>query len=146
MSQRGIIFQIAAMNPQKLKQGANMTNSPIETKRVGPVKATIWENTNDKNQIYHTAIIVRTYRDEEGNWKETNQFFTDHLPLVQLASNQAFAFIHERLEQLRSERAAAKSNGGDDSEKSAPASSKGQKQSHADKVTADRAGKGASKG
>jgi hypothetical protein len=28
----------------------------------------------------------RTYRDDEGNWKETNQFFTDYLPLVQLAS------------------------------------------------------------
>lgn len=123
-----------------------MTNSPIETKRVGPIKATIWENSNEKNQIYHSVTIVRTYRDDEGNWKETNQFFTDHLPLVQLASNQAFTLIQERLEQLRSERAALKNEGGEDSEKSAPSSSKGQKQSHADKVSADRAGKGASKG
>lgn len=122
-----------------------MSNSPIETKRAGAVKATLWENQNDKNQIYHSVVISRTYRDDEGDWKETSQLFTDHLPLAQLVSSQAFAFIHERLEKLRVEKAAAKKDDGTDSEKSAPASSEGQKQSHADRVTAERGGKSTAK-
>ncbi len=145
MSRRGIIFQIAAIIPQKLRtnEGAMMSNSPIETKRAGAVKATIWENQNDKNQIYHSVVISRTYRDDEGDWKETSQLFTDHLPLAQLISSQAFAFIHERLEALRAEKAAAKKDEGADAEKSAPASSEGQ--SHADRVTAGRGGKSTAK-
>ena len=122
-----------------------MSNSPIETKRAGAVKATIWENQNDKNQIYHSVVISRTYRDDEGDWKETSQLFTDHLPLAQLVSTQAFAFIHERLETLRAEKAAAKKDESASPEKSAPASSEVQKQSHADKVTAERAPRGTAK-
>lgn len=122
-----------------------MSNSPIETKRAGAVKATIWENQNDKNQIYHSVVISRTYRDDEGDWKETNQLFTDHLPLAQLVSNQAFAFIHERLETIRAEKAAAKKDEGTDTEKPAPASSEAQKQLHADRVTAERGGKSTAK-
>lgn len=122
-----------------------MSNSPIETKRAGAVKATVWENQNDKNQIYHTVVISRTYRDDEGDWKETNQLFTDHLPLVQLVSNQAFAFIQERLEGLRSERAAAKKAEGSESGNTAPDSGEKAKQSHTDKVTAERAPRGTAK-
>lgn len=101
------------------------------------MKAVIWENQNDKGQIYHSIVISRTYRDDEGDWKDTNQLFTDHLPLAQLVSNQAFAFIQERLESLRVEKAASKKAESNGSENPDPAS--GQKQSHAEKVKAERA-------
>lgn len=114
-----------------------MNNPPIATKRAGAMKATIWENQNEKNQIYHSVVISRTYRDDQGDWKETNQLFTDQLPLAQLVSAQAFAFIQERLETLRVERAAAKKTEAEEPEK--PVSvGKSKRQSHAEKVTADR--------
>lgn len=122
-----------------------MSNSPIETKRAGAVKAVIWENQNDKGQIYHSIVISRSYRDDEGDWKETSQLFTDHLPLAQLVSNQAFAFIQERLEKLRSEKAASKKAEGNESGNTDPDSGQKQKQSHAEKVTAERAQRGTAK-
>lgn len=112
-----------------------MSNPPIETKRAGAIKATIWENQNEKNQIYHSVVISRTYRDDQGDWKDTNQLFTDHLPLAQLVSAQAFAFIQERLETLRVERATKKTEG-EEAEK--PAAVGKAKRSHAEKVAADR--------
>lgn len=112
-----------------------MSNAPIETKRAGSVKAAIWENQNDKNQTYHIVVISRSYRDGEGDWKETSQLFTEHLPLARLVSDQAYAFIHERMEQIRQEnRGTAQEEA---SEKSAPAKKRGQK-THAEKVLNER--------
>lgn len=121
-----------------------MSNSPIETKRVGPIKAVIWENQNDKGQTYHTVTISRSYRDDQGSWQVTSQLFTEHLPMAEHVAGQAYGFIHERLDALRAEKSNAKMENGDDSEKSAPSSSKGQRKSHAEKVTEDRAKKTAS--
>ena len=112
-----------------------MSNAPIETKRAGAVKAAIWENQNDKNQSYHVVVISRTYRDGQGDWKETSQLFAEHLPLARLVSDQAFAYIHERMEQLRQENKPASPD--EASEKSAPAKKRGQK-SHAEKVLSQR--------
>lgn len=120
-----------------------MSNSPIETKRAGPIKATIWENQNDKGQTYHSVTITRTYRDGDGDWKETSQLFTEHLPMAQHVASQAYGFIHDRLDALRAEKAATKKNDGSESEKTAPSSSKGQKKSHAEKVSEERATKAA---
>lgn len=118
-----------------------MSNSPIETMRAGPIKATIWENQNEKGQTYHSVTITRTYRDGDGDWKETGQLFTEHLPMAQHVANKAYGFIHERLDTLRAEKSATKKDDGADPEKSAPSSSKGQRKSHAEKVTEDRAAK-----
>ncbi len=118
-----------------------MSNSPIETMRAGPIKATIWENQNEKGQTYHSVTISRTYRDGDGDWKETGQLFTEHLPMAQHVANQAYGFIHERLNAIRAEKSAAAKEDGTDSEKLASSSSKGQRKSHAEKVTEDRAAK-----
>lgn len=118
-----------------------MSNSPIETKRAGPVKAVIWENQNGKGQTYHSVAISRSYRDDQGDWKETSQLFTEHLPMAQHVAGQAYGFIHERLETLRAEKAATKKEETDGSEKSAPAAKRGQRKSHAEKVTEERADK-----
>ena len=112
-----------------------MSNAPFETKRAGAIKAAIWENQNEKGQTYHTVVLSRTYRDGQGDWKETNQLFTEHLPLARVVSDQAYAFIHERLEQLRQNN--KETSNEKEPESSAPAKKRGQK-SHAEKVLNDR--------
>lgn len=142
MSAGDPIFRFAGLVPRiETNQGGRMSNSPIETKRAGPIKATIWENQNEKGQTYHSVTITRTYRDGDGDWKETGQHFTEHLPMVQHVASQAYGFIQDRLDSLRAEKAAAKREDGSDSEKPAPESSRGQKKSHTEKVTEDRATK-----
>jgi hypothetical protein len=61
-------------------------NRPAETLYDGSMKATIWENTNEKGTFF-TTRFTRCYRDEQGKWHETDTFSgTQLLRLVRLAN------------------------------------------------------------
>lgn len=117
-----------------------MSNSPIAVKRAGNLKATIWENTNSKGQIYHAVDISRSYRDDSGKWHETTQFFTEQLPQARLVADDAYAFIHGRLNELKAERKNDHQEKADEEDKAAPAQKRGQKKSHVAKLEAEREG------
>ena len=51
---------------------------PVYTHRIGQLKISIWENTSERGRIFHTANIVRSYRDGEA-WKETTAMNYDDL-------------------------------------------------------------------
>jgi len=116
-----------------------MSNSPIKTIRAGYVKATIWENTNNKGQVYHSIDISRSYSDKDGQWHETSQMFTEQLPQLRLASDNAYAFIYERLNELKTERKNQQQEEAEQSDKPAPAKKRGQRKSHTEKVEEERA-------
>lgn len=67
--------------------------APIDTIRVGRIKATIWENEHDGNTYFNTTITRGFKVGEE--WKENNSFPTEDLPLVRLATDKAFERVHE---------------------------------------------------
>ena len=115
-----------------------MSNSPINVIRAGNVKATIWENTNSKGQVYHSVDISRSYRDDDGKWHETNQLFTENLPQARLVSDNAYASIHARLNELRAERKNDQKQTDEEGDKSAPAKKRGQKKSHVEKLKEER--------
>lgn len=115
-----------------------MSNSPIEVKRAGPVKATIWENTNDTGKIYHSIDISRSYRDGDGKWHETNQLFTEQLPMAEIVANKAYSFIHDRLNELSSERKNGEPQKAEESDQPAPAKKRAQRKSHVEKVEEER--------
>ena len=71
-----------------------MSQKPIQTIRVGGVKASIWANDRGDGRILHTTTIVRSYLTEGGDWKETNTFLPTQLPELALATTEAFKFIH----------------------------------------------------
>jgi hypothetical protein len=70
-----------------------MSNKPIETFRSGTVKATVWANTGDDNQVFHTTTIARAYKDGNGEWKETNSYLAQHLADLELVAGEAFKFL-----------------------------------------------------
>lgn len=111
-----------------------MSNSPIKVIRAGYVKATIWENTNDKGQVYHSIDISRSYRDSEGKWQDTNQMFTEQLPLVRVVSDNSYAFIHEHLNEIRAERKSDEQQKAEEGDKPAPAKKQGQKKTQVEKL------------
>lgn len=58
---------------------------PTDTLRDGNIKASIWENDGEKGPFY-TTTFAKTYRDEEGNYRDTNGFNKgDLLRLAELA-------------------------------------------------------------
>lgn len=60
-------------------------NKPVDTLRDGSLKASIFRNEGDKGHFYATTF-ARTYRDADGNPRDTHSFIgTDLLKLSELA-------------------------------------------------------------
>lgn len=66
---------------------------PIQKFRAGGVSATIWENTNQKNEVFHTVNIERSYKDKNDEWKTTSAFRISDLPRVSMVSYKAYEWI-----------------------------------------------------
>ena len=61
------------------------SNRPQETLREGPLKAAIWRNDGDSG-AYHSVTLARTYKDKDGELRDTSSFRSkDLLGLAELA-------------------------------------------------------------
>jgi hypothetical protein len=115
-----------------------MSNQPLSTVRIGGIKATIWENEDDQGMARYNTTITRSYLDQNKEWQENNSFSLDDLPRLRLATEQAFAQIHERIAQRHQEKSDNKES--DLSDKSAPATPQGRgKKSFTKDLDAQRA-------
>ncbi|MBB4123961.1 hypothetical protein [Martelella radicis] len=71
------------------------TRKPVRTLRDGQVKAAIWENDGEKGS-FDSVTFARSYRDQDGNYADTNRFSgTDLLKLSRLAE-QSYDAVQER--------------------------------------------------
>ena len=70
---------------------------PIHEIRFGAIKAAIWENTTD-NGIRHNVTVSRLYKDGE-DWKSTDSFGRDDLPLLGKVVDVAHTWIFEHQNQ-----------------------------------------------
>jgi len=70
---------------------------PIETVRIGTVKAAIWPNKAGECTRYNVTFSKR-YRDAEGQWKTTHSFGRNDLRVLAKVADQAHSRIVE-LEQ-----------------------------------------------
>lgn len=77
-------------------------NVPIQTFRLGRIKVTVWENEVNLKK-FHAVTFIRAYRDEAGNFHDTDSFSRDDLLLVAKLADQAHTFIFGRLAELKSE-------------------------------------------
>lgn len=75
--------------------------------KVGRIKTTIWENRTDAGKSYFSLTITRTYRADNGDWKDTATFSPEDLPRIRLASDKAFDKINELMEQQQATQKAA---------------------------------------
>ena len=66
---------------------------PVHEVRMGRIKAAIWEN-DTQNGLRHNVTISRIYKDGE-QWKDSNSFGRDDLPLVAKVVDQAHSWIFE---------------------------------------------------
>ena len=59
-----------------------MSEKPVHTIRIGAVKASIWENKGGEGKVFHTTSVVRCYKDENDQWRESASYLPDGLPKV----------------------------------------------------------------
>ena len=68
-------------------------NRPVHEIKLGRVRASIWTNKNDRQDVWFSVSISRFYRDGD-DWKTTTASFgRDDLPLVSKAAEMAYAWI-----------------------------------------------------
>ena len=82
------------------------TNSkarPVHEIRIGRIKAAIWGNET-QNGTRHNVTVSRIYKDGD-EWKDSNSFGRDDLPLVAKVVDRAHDWIFDNA-------AAASSSGG----------------------------------
>ena len=84
-----------------------MTNKPIDTLRDGNLKATVWSNFGEKGTFY-TVNLTRTYKDDSGNYHDSDSFSGSELLRVAHLATSAY----DRIGELRQADRAKLENGG----------------------------------
>ena len=69
------------------------SNQPVFETKFGAVKATVWENQNEKGPR-HTIDLYRIYKDAEGQWQRSNRFAMNYLPKLEKAAAEAYRELH----------------------------------------------------
>lgn len=58
------------------------------------INATIFQNTNEKLQVYPTIVIERVYKDEDGKWQHTSSYKEENLQDVAIVSKKCYDFLN----------------------------------------------------
>ncbi|MCA9259455.1 MAG: hypothetical protein KDA61_09660 [Planctomycetales bacterium] len=69
----------------------NAKKAPVHEVRVGRVRAAIWENET-QNGTRHNVTVSRLYKDGD-EWKDSQSFGRDDLPLVAKVTDLAHSWI-----------------------------------------------------
>jgi len=80
----------------KQKEVYKMTNKPEKKFRAGPITATVWKNTGNKDgkeTSYMTVSFERSYMDKEGEWQKTSSLRINDLPKATVVLNKAYEFM-----------------------------------------------------
>lgn len=73
-------------------------NQPIkQIPSINGLSAAIWKRVTKEGEVYYTASIDRSYKDQDGQWRRTSNFKHDELPIVRKLTAKAEAFIDDLL-------------------------------------------------
>ena len=75
------------------------TQKPIARFRAGSIAAALWQNeitVSGKQQTVLKASVSRRYKDRNGNWKTSQSFARNEIPLAIYALQKAFEAMIER--------------------------------------------------
>ena len=76
---------------------------PVKKYRAGQISCALWENeaqVNGRSVTMLKATVERRYKDRDGNWKSSNSYGRNDIPLVIFCLEKAFeAIIGEQSEQ-----------------------------------------------
>ena len=83
----------AAPKPDARREPA--ANRPVHEVRLGRVRAAIWANETETGVRYNVTVC-RLYKDDKsGEWRDSQSFGRDDLPLVAKVCDLAMLWIYE---------------------------------------------------
>jgi len=65
---------------------------PEKTIRAGAIEASIWLNEAENGQ-FKTISLSRSYKDKEGNWKNSGILRQNDIPKAMLVLNKAYEYL-----------------------------------------------------
>lgn len=76
----------------------NKAERPEKNFKVGGVRAAIWkwDNTSKDGRNFGQKKVVldRSYKDKNGDWKNTNSYSANDIPKAILALSKAYEYLH----------------------------------------------------
>ncbi len=72
---------------------------PVKSYRVGGIQASIWRNEKERDGqtvLQDSVRIQKQFRNDEGDYQNTDYFFPDDLPKLQLVAQKAYEYIKLR--------------------------------------------------
>lgn len=76
-----------------------MNNKPIKKISAGNIQASIWKNQTQINgavKDFFSVSLERSYKDKQGNWKNTSSLNEADIPKAQLLLSEAYRFLAMR--------------------------------------------------
>jgi hypothetical protein len=86
--------------PATPKTSTSNTSAPVQTFRLGRIKAAVWENEADNKRFYNVTF-TRTYLGTDKKFHDTDSFGRDDLPLIGKLANEAHTYIFTRLAESK---------------------------------------------
>ena len=81
-------------------------NKPVKKIAAGSVRAAIWENDIEVNGVTKTILKVtvdRRYKDKDGQWKSSQSFSRNEIPLAILCLSKAFDLLSKSKQEQAEE-------------------------------------------
>ena len=80
-----------------VKAESEARQKPVHEIRLGRIKAAIWANETESG-VRHNTTITRLYK-EGDNWKRSESFGRDDLPLVSKVADLAQTWIYQQSQE-----------------------------------------------
>lgn len=68
-------------------------NKPVHEVKIGRIKAAVWVNSTEGGASRQSVTLGRLYKVGEKQWKTSDSFSSDDLPLVGKVIDQVFAWM-----------------------------------------------------
>ncbi|MFN0012167.1 MAG: hypothetical protein ACKVS8_11055 [Phycisphaerales bacterium] len=69
---------------------------PIKRFRLGSITLAVWHNTDRQGRSFFATTISRSFRSEQGAWKNTDSLRPVDLPVVRSLSDQALQWLTQQ--------------------------------------------------
>ena len=73
------------------------TQKPTHTIRLGKIYVSIWANQTESKDVWYSVTVKRRFK-SNGEWKDSQSFGRDDLPVVSKAVDMAYSWIWEQPE------------------------------------------------
>ena len=72
-------------------------NQPVKTFQSGPISTSVWRNEDAQQdgttRVKHSVRFQKRFRNKDGQWQNSDYYFPEDLPKLQLVVAKAFEFI-----------------------------------------------------